>query len=138
MTDFLTEQLRPQWEASHADRALVLDAALTPAGATIELAESLNAAAPYGQGFAEPRFVLTAVRIAYAERVGADHVRFSLTDASGQRVNGIVFRQADQPIGQALLGGSEALWHAAGRLKLDEWRGNRRVQFHLEDLAEAK
>lgn len=137
LTDFLVSQLQPQWDASHGDRALVLDAVLTPAGATVELAESLNAAAPYGQGFPEPRFMMSSVRVAYAERVGADHVRFSLTDASGQRVNGIVFRQADQPMGQSLLGGSETVWHAAGRLKLDEWRGNKRVQFHLEDMAEA-
>ncbi|MEE2524998.1 single-stranded-DNA-specific exonuclease RecJ [Hyphobacterium sp. HN65] len=137
LTDCLRDQLQSQWAASHEDRALKLDAVLTPAGASVELADSLMAAAPYGQGFSEPRFVLRNVRVAYAERVGADHVRFSLTDESGQRVNGIIFRQADQPIGAALLGGSESLWHAAGRLKVDEWRGNRRVQFHLEDLAAA-
>jgi single-stranded-DNA-specific exonuclease len=138
LTEFLIKRLQPEWGRSHDERALILDAALTPAGATIELAESLDAAAPFGQGFPEPRFVLTSVRVTYAERVGSDHVRFTLSDTSGQRVNGIVFRQADQPIGQALLGRTDTLWHAAGRLKLDEWRGNRRVQFHLEDLAEAR
>lgn len=134
---YLSERLQPEWDATHAERALMLDAVLTPAGATLDLAARIMAAAPFGQGFAEPRFVLPAVRIAYAERVGADHVRFSLADDDGQRINGIVFRQADQPIGDALLGNSGGLWHAAGRLKLDEWRGNRRVQFHLEDLAAA-
>ncbi|GJL98299.1 MAG: single-stranded-DNA-specific exonuclease RecJ [Hyphobacterium sp.] len=137
LRDFLVERLRPQWDASHDARSLRLDAILSPAGVTLDLAERIMAAAPFGQGFAEPRFALLDVRVAYAERVGADHVRFSLTDESGQRVNGIVFRQADQPIGHALLGGSGETWHVAGRLKLDEWRGNRRVQFHLEDIAVA-
>jgi single-stranded-DNA-specific exonuclease len=137
LREFLVARLRPQWETSHDARTLRLDAILSPPGVTLELAERINAAAPFGQGFAEPRFALLGVRVAYAERVGADHVRFSLTDESGQRVNGIVFRQADQPIGHALLGGSGETWHVAGRLKLDEWRGNRRVQFHLEDIAAA-
>lgn len=137
LTQYLCQRLEPEWANSHSERALMLDAELTPAGATIELAESLAAAAPYGQGFAEPRFLIRNVRVAYADRVGADHVRFSLGDEAGRRVNGIVFRQADQPIGEALLGGSGLTWHAAGRLKLDEWRGQRRVQFHLEDLASA-
>jgi len=134
---YLIERLQPEWDVSHDDRALMLDAVLTTAGATLDLAARIMGAAPFGQGFAEPRFVLPDVTIAYAERVGADHVRFSLTDESGQRLNGIIFRQADQPIGEALLGNSGKRWHAAGRLKLDEWRGNRRVQFHLEDLAAA-
>ncbi|PIW31817.1 MAG: single-stranded-DNA-specific exonuclease RecJ [Rhodobacterales bacterium CG15_BIG_FIL_POST_REV_8_21_14_020_59_13] len=134
---YLTERLQPEWEASHDARSLMLDAILTPSGASVELAERIMAAAPFGQGFPEPRFVMPYVRIAYAERVGADHVRFSLSDDSGQRVNGIIFRQADRPIGEALLGNTGTRWHAAGRLKLDEWRGNRRVQFHLEDLAAA-
>jgi single-stranded-DNA-specific exonuclease len=134
---YLIEKLQPEWDVSHAERALMLDAVLTPAGATLDLAARIIAAAPFGQGFAEPRFVLPSIRIAYAERVGSDHVRFSLADDDGQRINGIVFRQADQPIGEALLSNSGERWHAAGRLKLDEWRGNRRVQFHLEDLAAA-
>ena len=134
---YLIERLQPEWDISHDARALMLDAVLTPAGASLDLATRIMAAAPFGQGFPEPRFVLPDVSIAYAERVGADHVRFSLSDESGQRINGIIFRQADQPIGEALLGNSGGRWHAAGRLKLDEWRGNRRVQFHLEDLAAA-
>ena len=134
---YLADRLQPEWDASHDARALMLDAVLSPAGSTLELAERLSSAAPFGQGFPEPRFVLENIRVAYAERVGADHVRFSFSDDSGQRVSGIIFRQADQPIGEALLSGSNQLWHAAGRLKLDEWRGNKRVQFHLEDLAAA-
>ncbi|WP_109260373.1 single-stranded-DNA-specific exonuclease RecJ [Hyphobacterium indicum] len=132
---YLAARLQAEWDASHEARAMMLDAILTPSGASVDLAERIMAAAPFGQGFPEPRFVMPDVRIAYAERVGADHVRFSLADGSGRRVNGIVFRQADQPIGEALLGNAGGVWHAAGRLKLDEWRGNRRVQFHLEDLA---
>ncbi|WP_421791674.1 single-stranded-DNA-specific exonuclease RecJ [Hyphobacterium sp.] len=135
---YLEDRLQPEWDASHDQRAMTLDVELTPAGATLDLAERIMRAAPYGQGFAEPRFLMRNVRVAYAERVGADHVRFSLSDEAGQRVNGIIFRQADQPIGEALLGGSEQIWDAAGRLKLDEWRGQRRVQFHLEDLVLSK
>lgn len=134
---FLNDRLKDEYAAADEARSLRLDGALSAAGATPELAQSLAAAGPFGQGNPEPRFGFPAMRAVYAERVGTDHVRFSLEDRSGLRVSGIAFRAAESPLGAALLGGDGAAWHAAGRIKLDEWRGRRKVDLHLEDLAAA-
>ena len=137
LTVFLDERLSEELENARDANALKLDGVLTPSGATIELAEALQGAGPFGQGNAEPRFVVSHVRISFAQRVGRDHVRFSLRDETGATLNGIAFRCADNPMGEALLAGNDQLWHAAGRLKCDAWRGQKRVQLQLEDLAAA-
>jgi len=53
-------------------------------------------------------------------------------------VQGISFRTADTPLGEALLSAGEGLWHAVGRVKCDAWQGRKRVQLQLDDLATAQ
>ena len=132
---FLDERLAPELAAAGDAMALRLDGMIAPAGADLQLAELLQSAGPFGQGNAEPRFALANVQVNYASRVGSDHVRFSLDDGAGQRVAGICFRCADNEIGQALLRADQQKYHAAGRLKINEWQGRKQVQLQLEDLA---
>ncbi|MEA1943392.1 MAG: single-stranded-DNA-specific exonuclease RecJ [Pseudomonadota bacterium] len=134
---FLDERLAPELAGAGDAMALKADGLLTASGVTVELAELLQRAGPFGQGNPEPRFALARMRVAFAKRVGADHVRFSLQDSSGASVQGISFRTADTPLGEALLNAGEGLWHAMGRVKLDTWQGRRRVQLQLDDLATA-
>ena len=117
--------------------ALRLDGLLTAPGVSPELAGSFQAAAPFGQGNSEPRFALADLRVSFAQRVGKDHVRFTLTDGGGATLQGISFRTADGPVGEALLAADERRWHVAGRVKLDQWNGRNRAQFQLEDMATA-
>lgn len=134
---FLDDRLEPELASAGDAMALKADGLLTASGVTVELAELLERAGPFGQGNPEPRFALSRMRVAFAKRVGADHVRFSLQDMSGASVQGISFRTADTPLGEALLNAGEGLWHAMGRVKLDTWQGRRRVQLQLDDLATA-
>lgn len=137
LTEFLDERLAPELAEARDANALFLDGLVLPQAVDVELVESIRSAAPFGQGNAEPRFCLADLRVSFAQRVGSDHVRFTLDDGAGGKVSGICFRCADTPLGSALLACDERRYHAAGRIKLDEWRGQRRVQLHLEDLAAA-
>jgi single-stranded-DNA-specific exonuclease len=85
----------------------------------------------------EPLIVIPDGRVAYADVVGKDHVRFQIMGADGSRVSGIAFRIADQPLGKGLLASRGKRVHVAGRLRSDEWNGQTRVQLHLEDAAPA-
>ena len=48
----------------------------------------------------------------------------------------IAFRQAESPLGLALLGAGphRRLW-LAGRAKVDEWNGGAQAELHVEDAA---
>ncbi|WP_417497628.1 single-stranded-DNA-specific exonuclease RecJ [Maricaulis sp.] len=134
---FLDARLAPELAAASDAMALRLDGLLTAPGVSPELAGSFQAAGPFGQGNSEPRFALADMRVSFAQRVGKDHVRFTLTDSGGASVQGISFRTADGPVGEALLAADERRWHVAGRVKLDQWNGRNRAQFQLEDMATA-
>jgi single-stranded-DNA-specific exonuclease len=132
---FLDDSLAPQLAIATDAMALKLDGVLTPAGTDIDLVELLEKAGPYGQGNAQPRFAFCNLRVAFAQRVGVDHVRFTFEDINAQRLSGICFGCADGSIGEALLAADGKKWNAAGKIKIDTWQGRKRIQLHLEDLA---
>ena len=78
------------------------------------------------------------VRVVFADVVGQDHVRMRLVGGDGAGLSAIAFRAASAPLGQALLKGKGRRIHVAGKLRADEWNGQRRVQLHIEDAAPAE
>jgi single-stranded-DNA-specific exonuclease len=63
-------------------------------------------------------------------------VRFTLEDARGARIGGIAFRAMKSPLGEALMK-REGTFHAAVRLKRNEWNGSVRAEVEIVDLAAA-
>jgi len=66
--------------------------------------------------------------------VKEEHVRFTLEDARGARISGIAFRAMKSPIGEALLK-KEGTFHAAVRIKRNEFNGRVSAEAEIVDLA---
>lgn len=130
---FLEERLSEQVATAQSNRALKLEGAISVEGATLELCSDLDALGPFGVGNPEPRFALADARIAFADRVGENHVRCRLAGDRGGQLKAIAFRTADEPLGQALLNGMGQSFHLAGRLRIDRWQGREEVQLQIED-----
>jgi single-stranded-DNA-specific exonuclease len=132
---YLEETLADKVEAARRDDALLIDGALSAAGATVSLHADIARAGPFGAGHAEPVFAFPSHTIAYAEEVGQAHVRARLRAADGAILNAIAFRAAGKPLGRALLENRGRNVHAAGTLSIDRYQGEERLQFRLMDLA---
>jgi single-stranded-DNA-specific exonuclease len=133
-SDFLADRLHAQMQGPL--RALLqVDAALDPAGATLDLVETLSRLAPFGSGNAEPKFALIGARISGARIVGQNHVSCTVTGPNGGRVKAIAFRAADSELGHALLANDGTPLHLVGTLRIDNWQGRASVQMFIEDAA---
>ncbi len=119
-------------------RPYEFDGQLSIGGLTPGLMDQIEQVGPFGAGNPAPRFVLRGVTLFKADIVGADHVRLIFGQADGQRLKGIAFRAAGEPLGQALLRGVGQRWHLAGRVKKDEWYSPPRVELILDDAASAE
>jgi single-stranded-DNA-specific exonuclease len=134
---FLEAQFAGSGKALAAMVDLELDSIVSPAGATVALIEEIEKAGPYGAGNNEPLIVVPDVLVMFADLVGDNHVRLRLQGGDGARLDAIAFRVADMPLGKALLASRGKRIHAAGRLRADDWQGQKRVQLQLEDAAPA-
>jgi single-stranded-DNA-specific exonuclease len=133
---FLVAELGASVTAARDVAALSVDGALTPEAASVEFAELLEKAGPYGSGNPTPRFVFPAHRISFAKQAGEAHIRCSLKSGGGATIGAVAFRSVGTPLGDALLGGSDRTWHIAGRLQRDSWGGRDRVEVLIEDIAD--
>ena len=136
---YLREALRETATTARQSPMLEIDGALTPAQATSDFMALIERAGPYGQGNPQPRFAFPAHRVKFAKIVGDNHVRCALEAADGSRIDGVAFRAAGQPLGEALLGANTGqTLHIAGNLKRDTWGGRDRVEVTIEDAADPR
>lgn len=137
LKEFLSDQLANDIEAGEiAERALSIDAAGAIGALDMNLIAAFDRIGPYGQGHPEPLLALPDVRVSFSKLVKDEHVRFTLEDARGARIGGIAFRAMKSPIGEALMK-KEGTYHAAVRVKRNEWNGHVSVEAEIVDLAPA-
>jgi len=135
--DYLEDRLSARVAEASGNRALLLDAVVAPGGVTPDLVEALEAGGPYGMGWPGPRVAAGPLRVINADVVGSGgHVRAILAGDDGRSLKVVAFRQADTPLGQAILGAPKdrRLW-VAGRAKIDDWGARRAAELHLDDAA---
>jgi single-stranded-DNA-specific exonuclease len=107
---------------------VLTDGELVAEDMTMELAQSLRAAGPWGQGFPEPlfdgRFEVLGSRI-----VGEKHLRLTLRQPQGRSLEAIAFNRA------ALQPAAGSKVEAAYRLDINSYQGNQTLQLVIEHLA---
>lgn len=134
----VSELLAKQGADTLGVKDLRLDGAVAPRAITVDLIEQLETAGPYGAGAPAPRFAVPNVRISFAKRAGENHLRLTLVDDSGGKIDAIAFRAFDGPLGDLLSDHKGRVFHLAGRLEIDDWGGRRRAKLRVEDAAIAE
>jgi single-stranded-DNA-specific exonuclease len=132
----MEDLLGPELDAQ-ATQGLAVDGALTARGATLDLIELLEQAGPYGAAHAPPIFVFPAHRIAFASRVGNDHVKCVVQANDGTRLKAIAFRAFGTDLGEFLMSERQSPVHIAARLVANDWNGKRETNLQIEDVAVA-
>ena len=90
---------------------------------------------PFGSGNPAPRFLLENVKIVKSQIVGEKHVKSILASKDGSVVKSISFNSADSDLGQFLLNNRQNIFNIAGKLSLNEWKGEKNVEFIIDDIS---
>ncbi|THD45700.1 MAG: single-stranded-DNA-specific exonuclease RecJ [Bradyrhizobium sp.] len=134
---FLEEELAAPVAVARARSGVTIDAALTAAAATVERAQTIEAAGPFGAGNPEPIFALPRHRLVDVFAAGADHLRLRAVAVDGKAIEVIAFRVVGKPLGEALRRAKGANLHLAGALAINRYGGREKPQLRLVDAAEA-
>lgn len=133
----LAELLAKQGADDLGPSDLKLEGMLMPGAATVDLIEQIEQAGPFGAGAPAPRYALPSLEVRFAKQVGESHLKLSLSDGLGGKIDAICFGAFDTPLGSRLLNHGGARFHFAGRLEVNTWGGRQSAQLRLEDAAEA-
>src|SRR3546814_10224334 len=83
LADFLEGRLASAVTRSRDGAALMLDCAVAPRGVSVDLAETLDGAGPYGSGWPSPRVAAGPFGVVSCAIVGQGHVRAILAGQDG-------------------------------------------------------
>ena len=129
----LNTLMRSQGAGSLGPSDLRIDGVLMPGGATLELIEHLDRAGPYGASASAPRFAFPDCTIAFAKPVGESHLKVTVSDGFGTKLDAICFGAFDSSLGAALNEAKGTKMHLVGRLEVNTWGGRSRPQLRIED-----
>jgi single-stranded-DNA-specific exonuclease len=120
-----------QWLARcELDESLLTDGALQESELSLDTAQQLRAAGPWGQGFAEPCFD-GCFRITHARVVGERHVKLRVQPEGSQAIfDAIAFGYLDDETRDVPQGRVELVY----RLDINVYQGQRRLQLLVEQL----
>jgi len=114
------------------------DTEIAPSAMNIEFFEKINSLAPFGSGNSEPRFIIRDVKLVNSRIVGEKHIKTVFVGADTTILKGISFNSVETDLGSYLLQKNIKPFDIAGKLSLNEWRGQRNVEFIIDDISVTK
>ena len=114
------------------------DAEIAPSAMNIEFYEKINSLAPFGSGNSEPRFIIKDVKLVNSRIVGEKHIKTVFIGSDSTTLKGISFNSVETELGSYLLKKNIKPFDIAGKLSLNEWRGQRNVEFIIDDISVTK
>ena len=114
------------------------DAEIAPSALNIEFFEKINLLAPFGSGNPEPKFIIKNVKLVNSKIVGEKHIKNVLIGSDTSTLKTISFNSVETVLGSYLLKKNIKPFDIAGKLTLNEWRGQKNVEFIIDDISVIK
>jgi single-stranded-DNA-specific exonuclease len=133
--EFVFRKFRSINEDITSDKPLYLDSVLSAAAINLDFYNKVNNLAPFGAGNPEPKFVIENLKTVNGKIVGEKHIKSVLIGMDGSLIKTIAFNAADNDIGAYLLKNNNKTFNIAGKLSLNEWKGQSNVEFIIDDIS---
>ena len=117
---------------------LYLDSLITTSAINFEFYKKIDILSPFGSGNPEPKFTLENLSIIKSSVVGEKHIKTLLSGKDGTVIKAISFNSIDTDLGQFLLNNKSKKINVAGKLSLNEWNGEKNVEFIIDDISVIK
>ena len=114
------------------------DVEIAPSAVNIEFFEKINILAPFGSGNPEPRFVIKDVKLVNSKLIAEKHIKIILVGSDATTLKAISFNSVGTQLGSHLLKKNIKPFDIAGKLSLNEWRGQKNVEFIIDDISVIK
>ena len=114
---------------------LFLDTIIAPSAVNEKFYEEIEFLAPFGSGNNEPKFAIENLKVIKSNIIGNNHIKSILIGKDGSVIKSIAFNAKDSPLEGFLDNKNKKKINIAGKMNLNEWKGNKSVQFIIEDIS---
>ena len=133
--DFLIKNFEKSNIATLKETNLYIDTIIAPSALNEDFFEQINFLSPFGSGNSEPKFVIENIKVISTNIVGNNHIKSVLSGKDGTVFKGFVWNGKNSPLEPYLNNKSKKRINVAGKMRLNQWRGKKNVEFMIEDIA---
>jgi len=133
--DLLIKNFEKIYENITKDYNLYLDSMISPSAINEEFYKEVNSLAPFGSGNSEPKFAIENISVISSKDVGNNHIKSTLIGKDGSVFKGFAWNVKNTPMEQFLRKNNNKKINIAGKMRLNEWRGEKKVEFIIEDIS---
>ncbi len=117
------------------DKPLYLDGVIASTAINLDFYQKVNILAPFGSGNPEPKFMIENLKSINSKVIKKKHIKSVLVGQEGSTIKTIAFNSVENEIGAHLLNKGKQLFNIAGKLTLNEWKGQSNVEFIIDDIS---
>jgi len=132
---FVFKKFRGINEDLKSDKPLFLDSIISPSAVNLDFYNKVDLLSPFGSGNPEPRFIIEDLKTVNGKIVGDKHIKSVLLGKDGSVIKSIAFNATDKDLGSYLLKKNNKSFNIAGKLSLNEWKGQSNVEFIIDDIS---
>ncbi|MDC0164564.1 single-stranded-DNA-specific exonuclease RecJ [Candidatus Pelagibacter bacterium] len=118
-----------------SDKPLMLDSVISPSAVNLEFYNKVALLSPFGSGNPEPKFIIENIKTVNGNVVGEKHIKSILIGKDGSTIKSIAFNAVDNDFGGYLIKKNNKTFNIAGKLSLNEWKGQSNVEFIIDDIS---
>ena len=133
--DFVIRRFKNINEDFSKEKPIYLDDVISPSAINLEFFNKVALLSPFGPGNPEPKFAIENLKTINGKIVGDKHIKSTLLGKDGSVIKTIAFKSVDKDLGEYLLKKNNKLFNIAGKLSLNEWKGQSNVEFIIDDIS---
>ena len=117
------------------EKNIYIDSVIAPSALNINFFSKINHLAPFGSGNPEPRFIIEKLKPINSKIIQDKHISTIFLGSDGSTFKGIAFNAKNSDIGQYLLNKINSTLNVVGKMSLNEWKGEKNVEFIIDDIS---
>ena len=112
-----------------------MDSLISASAINLDFIKKVEKLSPFGSGNPEPRFIIENLKVLKSLIIGKKHIKSILLSKDGSTLKTIAFNSYDTDLGQLLLNNKKNTFNIVGKLSLNEWKGEKNVEFIIDDIS---
>ncbi len=133
--DFLIESFEKKFKDNTKNTNLYLDSIIAPSALNEDFFQEINCLAPFGSGNSEPKFVIENTKVVSSNIVANNHIMCVLSGKDGSTFKAFAWNAKNSPLEPFLNKKNKRRINIAGKMRLNEWKGKKNIQFIIEDIS---
>ena len=135
LRNFLLQNFKKTKISTSDAPSLLLDTVIAPSALNEDFYNEINSLGPFGPGNNEPKFMIENIRIISSKIINENLIKSVLCGKDGSVFKCTTWNAQNTPLEPFLNKNNKKLFNIAGKMKLNEWKGKRNIEFIIEDIS---